>query len=145
MAVIAIIYTSLTTIRQIDLKKIIAYSSVGHMNLVILALFTPNIVGLEGSIFLMLSHGVVSSALFICIGMLYERHHSRLVPYYSGLVVTMPIFTLCFLILILANISVPGTISFVGEFLILCGTFLYNPFVAILASSGIVLSAAYSL
>nr|YP_010150832.1 NADH dehydrogenase subunit 4 [Citrus maxima]QQV73169.1 NADH dehydrogenase subunit 4 [Citrus maxima] len=124
LSAIAIIYTSLTTLRQIDLKKIIAYSSVAHMNLVTIGMFSLNIQGIGGSILLMLSHGLVSSALFLCVGVLYDRHKTRLVRYYGGLVSTMPNFPTIFFFFTLANMSLPGTSSFIGEFLILVGAFL---------------------
>nr|AND50358.1 NADH dehydrogenase subunit 4 [Flatbergium sericeum] len=145
LSVIAIIYTSLTTIRQIDLKKIIAYSPVAHMNFVTIGMFSLNIQGIEGSILLMLSHGLVSSALFLCVGALYDRHKTRLVKYYGGLVSTMPMFSTIFLFFTLANMSLPGTSSFIGEFLILVGAFQRNSLVATLAALGMILGAAYSL
>jgi proton-translocating NADH-quinone oxidoreductase chain M len=145
LSVIAIIYTSLTTIRQIDLKKIIDYSSVAHMNFVTIGMFSLNIQGIEGSILLMLSHGMVSSALFLCVGVLYDRHKTRLVKYYGGLVSTMPMFSTIFLFFTLANMSLPGTSSFIGEFLILVGVFQRNSLVATLAALGMILGAAYSL
>jgi proton-translocating NADH-quinone oxidoreductase chain M len=145
MSVMAIIYTSLTTLRQVDLKRIIAYSSVAHMNFVTIGIFSLNIQGLEGSMLLMLSHGVVSSALFLCIGVLYDRHKTRLLKYYSGVVQMMPLFAVLFMIFTLANISMPGTSSFVGEFLVLIGAFNSNTSVAFLATTGIILGAAYSL
>ena len=145
MCIIAIIYSSCTTIRQIDLKKIIAYSSVAHMNYSLLGLFTNNSLGLEGSLYLMLGHGIVSSALFLCIGMLYDRYHTRNILYYGGLVNTMPIFSILFLIFILANIGMPGTINFVGEFMVLLGIFKMNTIVACLASTSMVLGAVYSI
>ncbi len=145
LSLIAIIYTSLTTIRQIDLKRIIAYSSVGHMNLVLIGLFSNNIQGIEGSILLMLSHGLVSSALFIMIGFLYDRYSTRILIYYSGLIFIMPIFGIFFFILILANISFPGTSSFVGEFLIFLGIFKLNIFVGVFAGFGMILGAIYSM
>jgi len=145
ISIISIIYTSLTTIRQIDLKKIIAYSSVAHMNFVTLGVFSLNIYSIEGSIMLMLSHGLVSSALFICIGILYDRYHTRLMKYYGGLVVTMPIFSSFFLIFILANLSFPTTSSFIGEFLILLGAFKNNTIITFLASFSIILSCIYSM
>nr|UVF28760.1 NADH dehydrogenase subunit 4 [Saurauia tristyla] len=145
LSAIAIIYTSLTTLRQIDLKKIIAYSSVAHMNLVTIGMFSLNIQGIGGSILLMLSHGLVSSALFLCVGVLYDRHKTRLVRYYGGLVSTMPNFSTIFLFLTLANMSLPGTSSFIGEFLILVGAFQRNSLVATLAALGMILGAAYSL
>nr|YP_010881029.1 NADH dehydrogenase subunit 4 [Apopellia endiviifolia]WIA66162.1 NADH dehydrogenase subunit 4 [Apopellia endiviifolia]WIA66203.1 NADH dehydrogenase subunit 4 [Apopellia endiviifolia] len=143
-SVIAIIYTSLTTIRQIDLKKIIAYSSVAHMNFVTIGMFSPNIQGIEGSISLMLSHGPVSSALFSCVGALYDRHKTRIVKYYGGLVSTMPISPTIFLFSTPANISLPGTSSFIGEFPILVGAFQRNSLVATLAALGMILGAAHS-
>lgn len=145
LSVVAILYTSLTTIRQIDLKKIIAYSSVAHMNFVTIGLFSLNLQGIEGSILLMLSHGLVSSALFLCVGALYDRHKTRLVKYYGGLVSTMPIFSILFLFFTLANMSLPGTSSFIGEFLILVGAFQRNTLIATLAALGMILGAAYSL
>jgi len=145
LSVIAILYTSLTTIRQVDLKKIIAYSSVAHMNFVTVGMFSLNLQGIEGSILLMLSHGLVSSALFLCIGSLYDRHKTRLIKYYGGLASTMPIFAICFLFFTLANMSLPGTSSFVGEFLILVGVFQRNTLIATLAALGMILGAAYSL
>jgi proton-translocating NADH-quinone oxidoreductase chain M len=145
LSVIAIVYTSLTVIRQIDLKKIIAYSSVAHMNFVTIGMFSLNLQGIEGSILLMLSHGLVSSALFLCVGALYDRHKSRLVKYYGGLVSTMPIFSILFLFFTLANMSLPGTSSFIGEFLILVGAFQRNTLIATLAAIGMILGAAYSL
>jgi NADH-ubiquinone oxidoreductase chain 4 len=145
LSVIAIIYTSCTTIRQIDLKKIIAYSSVAHMNFVTIGLFSLNLQGMEGSLLLMLSHGLVSSALFLCVGALYDRHKTRLVRYYGGLVSVMPVFSVIFLFLTLANMSLPGTSSFIGEFLILVGAFQRNSLIATLAALGMILGAAYSL
>lgn len=145
MSIIAIIYTSLTTLRQIDLKRIIAYSSVAHMNFVTIGMFSLNMQGVEGSILLMLSHGIVSSALFLCIGVLYDRHKTRLLRYYSGVVQVMPIFATLFMLFTMANISLPGTSSFVGEFLVLIGAFNSNTTVAFLATTGIILGAAYSL
>jgi proton-translocating NADH-quinone oxidoreductase chain M len=145
MSVLAIIYTSLTTIRQIDLKKAIAYASVGHMNFVTLGIFSLNIQGIEGSILVMLSHGIVSSALFLCIGVIYDRYKTRIIKYYRGLVITMPLFSIIFFIFTLANMSLPGTGSFIGEFMILLGTFQSNSSITFLASSGIILGAAYSI
>lgn len=145
LSCIAIIYTSLTTIRQVDLKKIIAYSSVAHMNFVTLGLFSLNAQGVEGSIMLMLSHGIVSPALFLLVGALYDRHKTRLLRYYGGAARSMPLFALLFLFFTMANISLPGTSSFVGEFLVLTGAFQNNSFAAIMASTGMVLGAAYAL
>nr|YP_010881070.1 NADH dehydrogenase subunit 4 [Moerckia flotoviana]QDE10617.1 NADH dehydrogenase subunit 4 [Pallavicinia lyellii]WIA66572.1 NADH dehydrogenase subunit 4 [Moerckia flotoviana] len=144
LSVIAIIHTSLTTMRQIDLKKIIAYSSVAHMNFVTIGMFSLNIQGIEGSILLMLSHGLVSSALFSCVGAPYDRHKTRIVKYYGGLVSTMPIFSTIFSSSTPANMSLPGTSSFIGEFPILVGAFQRNSLVATLAALGMILGAAYS-
>lgn len=145
LSVVAVIYTSLTTLRQVDMKKIIAYSSVAHMNMVTIGMFTFNLQGLEGSILLMLSHGLVSSALFLCIGVLYDRYHTRLIPYYGGVVQLLPLFSIVFLFFTLANMSMPGTSSFVGELLILVGIFQDNVVIAFLASTAIILGAAYSI
>lgn len=145
MAIIAIIYTSLTAIRQTDIKRIIAYASVAHMNLILLGLFSLNIQGIEGSILQMLSHGLVSSALFLCVGILYDRYHTRLVSYYSGIVQVMPIFVCFFLLYILSNIALPGTSSFTGELLILVGIFQENVTATFFGATGIILGGAYSL
>ena len=145
MSVIAIIYTSLTTLRQVDLKKIIAYSSVAHMNFVTIGLFSLNVQGIEGSLLLMLSHGLVSPALFLCVGILYDRHKTRLLRYYAGCGRTMPLFAIMFVFFTMANISLPGTSSFIGEFLVLLGAFQNNTFVAVMAATGMVLGAAYAL
>jgi NADH:ubiquinone oxidoreductase subunit 4 (subunit M) len=145
LAVLSIIYASLITLRQIDLKKIIAYSSIAHMNLIVLGLFSLNQHGIDGAIYLMIGHGIVSSALFFLVGILYDRYHTRLLKYYSGLVVVMPIFTIYFFIFTLANMSFPGTSNFIGEFVILLGVFNRNSFMAFCGGSGIVLSALYSI
>ena len=145
MSVIAIIYTSLTTLRQVDLKKIIAYSSVAHMAFVTIGIFTFNIWGVEGSMLIMLSHGFVSSALFLCIGILYDRHHTRLIKYYSGLAQVMPVYSFLFLFFSIANLGFPGSSSFVGEFLTLVGSFQSNTTVTFLASTGMITGAGYSL
>lgn len=145
LCLLGIIYTCCSTIRQVDLKKVIAYASVSHMSFVILGLFTSNIQGIGGSVFLMLSHGIVSSGLFFCIGCVYDRYKTRILRYYSGLVSTMPIFSFCLFILILSNISFPGTSSFVGEFLILVGLFENNHFAALVATFSIILTAVYSI
>lgn len=144
-AILGIIYGSLTTIRQVDLKKIIAYSSVVHMNFALVGLFTPNLLGLSGSVFLMLSHGVVSGALFLCVGIVYERYHTRLLKYYGGLVQFMPLYSFFFVFFTLANIGLPGTSSFIGEFLIIVGIVEYNFFVALLSVTSIILGACYAV
>lgn len=145
LAIIAIIYTSLTAIRQSDMKRIIAYASVAHMNLTLVGLFSLTAQGVEGSILQMLSHGLVSGALFLCVGVLYDRHHSRMVKYYSGLAHTMPLYATIFLFFTMANIGLPGTSSFVGEFMILLGIFQTNTFTAVLSATGMILGGAYSL
>jgi NADH-quinone oxidoreductase subunit M len=145
LSILGIIYASLTTVRQIDLKKIIAYSSVAHMSYVTLGLFTFSLNGLQGSLLLMLSHGFISSALFLSIGVVYDRFHTRLLPYYGGLTYFMPIYSLIFIFFTFANISFPGTASFVGELLILLSIFSSNAFVGLLASLGVILSALYSI
>lgn len=145
IATISIIYTSLTAIRQTDLKRIIAYASIAHMNLIMLGLFSLNIQGIEGSLVQMISHGVVSSALFLCVGVIYDRHGSRLLKYYSGLVTVMPLFITIFLLFIFANAALPGTCNFVGELLLFTGIFQDNVLITIFAALGIILSGAYSL
>lgn len=145
IAATGIIYTSFTAIRQSDFKRIIAYTSIAHMNLVMLGIFSFNTVGLEGAIFQSLSHGFVASALFLIIGVVYERYHTRIVKYYSGLVVLMPLYITIFLFFTLANIAFPGTSSFIGEFLILAGSFKSNTSVTFLGATGIVISGCYSL
>jgi NADH-quinone oxidoreductase subunit M len=122
IGVVSVIYTSLTALRQSDIKRVIAYASVAHMGMAIVGLFSFNQQGIEGCMFQMISHGFVSGALFICVGVLYNRTHTRMISYYGGVVQTMPIFTFVFLFMTLANIGLPGTSSFIGEFLILLGT-----------------------
>jgi len=143
LSILAILYSSLATIRQLDLKKIIAYSSVAHMNYVTLGLFSYDIYGLEGCIFLMLSHGLVSSALFIAVGIIYDRYKTRILRYFGGLVEIMPILCFFFFFLTIANMSFPGTSSFIGELLILIGCFSVNLEVSFLASLGMVLNGIY--
>lgn len=145
MAIVAVIYTSLTARRQTDRKRIIAYSSVAHMNLGLLGVFSCTLVGIEGALFLGLSHGVVSGALFLCVGVLYDRHHSRIVSYYGGLAQLMPMYIATFMLFTRANIALPGTSSFVGELMILLGAFLENHAVAVLGASGMILGGGYSL
>jgi len=145
LSVIAVIYTSLTTLRQVDMKRIIAYSSVAHMGFVTIGMFSLNIQGIEGSMLLMLSHGIVSSALFLCVGVIYDRHKTRIIKYYSGLTVKMPLFSMIFLFFILANMGFPGTSSFVSEFLVLVGAFKSNVFVTTLAATGVIWGAGYSI
>ena len=145
LSIIAIIYTSLVALMQKDMKKLIAYSSVAHMGFVTLGIFVFNGNGLAGSIFQMFSHGVISAALFLCVGVVYDRMHSRKILDYGGIVNKMPKFSALFLIFILASIGLPGTSGFIGEFLILLGVFKYNYFVALLAALGVILSACYGL
>lgn len=144
-SILGIIYASLSALRQVDLKKIVAYSSIAHMNFVMLGIFCMNLQGLEGGLFLMFSHALVSSALFICVGFLYDRYKTRIILYYSGLTQLMPIFSTVFFIFILSNLSFPGTSSFIGEFLVLVGCFAKNNVVSFWAATSICLSAAYSL
>merc|ERR1712232_68027 len=145
MSAMAVIYTSLTAIRQTDFKRIIAYTSVAHMNLVIIGLFSLNVIGLEGAILQSLSHGFVASALFLIIGIVYDRHHTRLVKYYGGLVHVMPLYTIIFLFFTMANIGFPGTGSFVGELLILMGSIKANITITIIGATGMVIGGCYSL
>ena len=143
--VLSIIYASLTTIRQVDLKRIIAYSSVAHMNVVLLGLFTCNINGLQGAMFLMLAHGIVSSALFFMIGNLYKRHGTRLLNYYGGLSSRMPLFCCYLFIFCLANIGTPGTCNFIGELIIFLSLVDKNFFILFLSVSSVVLSVIYTM
>lgn len=145
LSLFAIIYGSLTTCRQVDLKRIIAYSSVAHMGLVVLGLFSHTVQGLVAAIFLMLAHGLVSSALFIAVTFLYDRYHTRLIKYYRGMVITMPLFGMLLLILVLSNASIPLSCNFIGEFLSLLAVFECSFMAGLLASAGMVLSAGYSI
>jgi NADH-quinone oxidoreductase subunit M len=145
MSVIAIIYTSLVALAQEDMKKLIAYSSVAHMGFVTMGIFTVNHQGIEGGIFQMISHGVVSGALFLCVGVVYDRLHTRDIAAYGGLVNRMPMYAACFLVFTMANVGLPGTSGFVGEFLTMLGAFVHNSWIAIFAATGVVLSAAYAL
>ena len=145
LSIIAIIYTSLVALAQEDMKKLIAYSSVAHMGFVTLGIFTFTTQGIEGSIFQMLSHGLISAALFLCVGVLYDRMHSRLISSYGGIVNILPKYSLFFAIFMLGAVGLPGTSGFVGEILVLLGAFQKNFLVAILASIGVILGAAYML
>src|SRR6202167_746258 len=145
MSVIAIVYTSLVALVQEDMKKLIAYSSVGHMGFVTMGIFAVTIQGVGGGIFQMVSHGIVSGALFLCVGVVYDRMHTREIAAYGGLVDRMPLYAAVFMVFTLANIGLPGTSGFVGEFLTLIGTFRVNIPVATLATLGVILSAAYAL
>jgi NADH-quinone oxidoreductase subunit M len=145
LSIIAIIYTSLVALMQDDMKKLIAYSSVAHMGYVTLGIFTFTKQGLEGSIFQMISHGLISAALFLCVGVVYDRLQSRLISSYGGVVNYLPKYSLLFLIFALAGLGLPGTSGFLGEFLVLTGTFQKNYLAAMLATFGVVLGAAYML
>tara|TARA_B100001057_G_scaffold159479_1_gene160154 strand:- start:179 stop:1006 length:828 start_codon:yes stop_codon:yes gene_type:complete len=145
LSIIAIIYTSLVALMQDDMKKLIAYSSVAHMGFVTLGIFTFNKQGIEGSIYQMISHGIISAALFLCVGVLYDRTGSRMIKSFGGVVNYLPNFSLIFIIFVLGALGLPGTTGFIGEFLVLLGAFKINYLVAILASTGVVLCAAYML
>lgn len=145
VAAVGVIYASFTAIRQTDFKRIIAYTSIAHMNLVILGIFSYNTIGLEGAIFQSLSHGFVASGLFLVIGIVYDRYRTRIIQYYGGLALVMPIYIIIFLFFTLANISFPGTSSFVGEFLILVGSFKVNTTITFLCATGVIIGGVYSL
>ena len=145
LSVMAIIYTSLVALAQEDVKKLIAYSSVAHMGFVTMGIFTFNTQGVDGAIFQMLSHGWVSAALFLCVGVVYDRMHTREIKAYGGLVNRMPLYAACFMVFTMANVGLPGTSGFVGEFLSLMGAFRANTWVAFLATTGVILSACYAL
>ncbi|MDG1376510.1 MAG: NADH-quinone oxidoreductase subunit M [Yoonia sp.] len=145
MSVIAIIYTSLVALVQEDMKKLIAYSSVAHMGYVTMGIFAVNQHGIDGAIFQMISHGFISGALFLCVGVIYDRMHTRDIDAYGGLVNRMPAYALIFLFFTMANVGLPGTSGFIGEFLVLMGIFQVNTWVAMFATTGVILSAAYAL
>ena len=145
IAVISVIYTSFTAVRQTDFKRIVAYTSIAHMNLVIIGIFSFNVIGLEGSILQSLSHGFVASALFLIIGVVYDRYRTRIVQYYGGLATVMPFYSSIFLFFTMANISFPGTSSFIGEFLILIGSFKISKIITFLAATSVIIGGAYSL
>ncbi|GEO36813.1 NADH-quinone oxidoreductase subunit M [Skermanella aerolata] len=145
LSVVAIIYTSLVALAQEDMKKLIAYSSIAHMGFVTIGMFSLKQQGVEGSVFQMLSHGIVSGALFLCVGVVYDRLHTREIARYGGLVQNMPRYAVVFMLMMLASVGLPGTSGFVGEFLILVGAFQDNTWVALLATIGIILGAAYML
>jgi NADH-quinone oxidoreductase subunit M len=145
LSVIAVIYTSLVALAQEDMKKLIAYSSVAHMGFVTMGIFAATTQGVAGGIFQMISHGLVSAALFLCVGVVYDRMHTREIAAYGGLVNRMPLYAAAFMVFTLANVALPGTSGFVGEFLSLIGTFRVNSLVATLATIGTILSAAYAL
>jgi len=145
LSVVAIIYTSLVAMMQDDIKKLIAYSSVAHMGFVTMGIFAMNEQGVQGAIFQMLSHGLVSGALFLCVGVIYDRMHTREISAYGGLVNNMPKYAVAFMVFTMANVGLPGTSGFVGEFLTLFAAFQVNTWVAFFATTGVVLSAAYAL
>jgi len=145
LSIIAVIYTSLVALVQEDIKKLIAYSSVAHMGFVTIGIFLLNVNGIEGAIFTMLSHGIVSGALFLCVGVIYDRLHTREISRYGGLAINMKIYAVIFVLFSMASIGLPGTSGFVGEFLVLNGAYTYNSWIAFGASFGVVLGAAYML
>ncbi len=145
MSCIAIVYTSLVALMQEDIKKLIAYSSVAHMGFVTMGIFAANTQGVQGAVFQMLSHGLVSGALFLCVGVVYDRMHTREIAAYGGLVNNMPKYAVVFLVFTMANVGLPGTSGFVGEFLTLMGAFRANTWVAFFATTGVILSACYAL
>ncbi|MFA8385313.1 MAG: NADH-quinone oxidoreductase subunit M [Pelagibaca sp.] len=145
MSAIAIVYTSLVALVQEDMKKLIAYSSVAHMGYVTMGIFAANQQGIDGAIFQMISHGFISGALFLCVGVIYDRMHTREIDAYGGLVNRMPAYALIFMLFTMANVGLPGTSGFVGEFLTLVGIFQVNTWIALVATSGVILSAAYAL
>jgi NADH-quinone oxidoreductase subunit M len=145
LSVVAIIYTSLVAFAQEDIKKLIAYSSVAHMGFVTMGIFTMTVQGVQGGIFQMLSHGIVSGALFLCVGVIYDRMHTREIAAYGGLADRMPMYAFAFMVFTMANVGLPGTSGFVGEFLTLTGAFKVNSWVALFATTGVILSAAYAL
>ncbi len=145
ISAIAIVYTSLVALAQSDMKKLIAYSSVAHMGYVTMGIFAVNQQGIDGAIFQMISHGFISGALFLCVGVIYDRMHTREIDAYGGLVNRMPAYALIFMLFTMANVGLPGTSGFIGEFLVLMGVFQVNTWVAVIATTGVILSAAYAL
>jgi len=145
LSVVAIVYTSLVALMQEDIKKLIAYSSVAHMGFVTMGIFAANQQGVDGAIFQMISHGFISGALFLCVGVIYDRMHTREIKFYGGLVTRMPIFAAIFLLFTMGNVGLPGTSGFVGEFLTMMGAFKANTWAAVGAATGVILSAGYAL
>jgi len=145
LSIVAIIYTSLVALAQTDIKKLIAYSSVAHMGIVTIGIFLVNQQGLEGAMMQMISHGIVSAALFLCVGVIYDRMHTREIKFYGGLVKRMPIYATVFMIFMLGSVGLPGTSGFIGEFLVIVGSFKYSSYVVVGAAAGIILSAIYML
>ncbi|HTK35159.1 MAG TPA: NADH-quinone oxidoreductase subunit M [Caulobacteraceae bacterium] len=145
LSVIAVVYTSLVAFRQVDFKKLIAYSSVAHMGFVTMGIFSGNAVGEQGAIFQMLSHGVISGALFLCVGVVYDRMHTREIAFYGGLVTRMPLYAATFMLFTMGNVGLPGTSGFVGEILTMTGAYGASTWTALFAASGVILSAVYAL
>src|SRR4029079_11485558 len=145
LSVVAIVYTSLVAFRQTDIKKLIAYSSVAHMGFVTMGIFSGNATGEQGALFQMLSHGVISGALFLFVGVGYDRMHTREIAFYGGLVTRMPLYAAVFMLFTLGNVGLPGTSGFVGEILTMVGVYGASTWTALLAATGVILSAVYAL
>ena len=145
LSVAAIILTSLVALVQTDMKKLIAYSSVAHMGFVTMGIFSGNVKGVQGAVFQMISHGLVSGALFLCVGVVYDRMHTREIAAYGGLVHRMPRYAAVFMVFTMANVGLPGTSGFIGEFLTMIGTFQVNTWVVFFSAFGVIFSAAYAL
>ncbi len=145
LGLFGLLYSSVLALSQIDIKKIVAYSSISHMNFVLLGLFSGSLIGISGAFFFMLGHAIVSSAFFFSVGVLYDRYKTRLLFYYGGLVLCMPLYTVLVFTCVLANLGFPGTVNFVGEFLILVSSFSINSFITFLASIILILTLVYSL
>jgi NADH-quinone oxidoreductase subunit M len=143
--VIAIVYTSLVALMQEDIKKLIAYSSVAHMGFVTMGIFSGNVIGVQGAVFQMLSHGFISGALFLCVGVVYDRMYTREIAFYGGLVNRMPWYAAVFLLFTMGNVGLPGTSGFVGEILTMTGTYKVSTLTAFVAASGVIFSAVYAL
>jgi NADH-quinone oxidoreductase subunit M len=144
-SVIAVVYTSLVAFRQTDIKKLIAYSSVAHMGFVTMGIFAGNALGVQGAVFQMLSHGIISGALFLCVGVVYDRMHTREIAFYGGLATRMPIYAAVFMLFTMANVGLPGTSGFVGEITTMVGVYEASTWTAIVAATGVILSAVYAL
>jgi len=145
LTLLSILYASLTALRQVDLKRIVAYSSIAHMNLVVLGIFSCNLQGIQGAIFFMLAHGLVSSGLFFLIGFLYDKYHTKQIYYYGGIAQVMPIFSIFFLLFCLANLGFPGTCGFVGEFILFAGILDLNRSVLCVSALGTILCLIYTM
>ncbi|MGH6739837.1 MAG: NADH-quinone oxidoreductase subunit M, partial [Bradyrhizobium sp.] len=142
---VAVIYTSLVALMQQDMKKLIAYSSVAHMGFVTMGIFAGTMQGVAGGMFQMISHGIVSGALFLCVGIIYDRMHTREIAAYGGLVNRMPLYAMVFMVFTMANVGLPGTVGFIGEFMTLLGTFKVSTSTAVLGTTGVITSACYAL